>query len=309
MKRQIITIFLISMVLTACGKKSKELVPAPTTDSSVSIVEETEISETEESIIFDESQITMHQEYDEQLELIADSYDEWCAKLDEIWGMDLWKLAVTDLNRNGRLELLLSFANGMGVYSTSVIYEVDEDYNSLVMLKTKDGNEYDVFGDFTCMDEIACYKKDDTYYYEIEDYFSNGWSHKGSIYYSYCFNEIFQDDVIGGYTVWPGDEDYSSDNTTYNVYIRFRATDNTTLQSEEEYNEYMRDYWKGYEKQPNVKLEWVDLPEKIECKDALQKSFAGYNVSSSEKDIPLSDCHVLLDSVYEDAQKVIVYTD
>lgn len=98
-------------------------------------------------------------------------------------------------------------------------------------------------------------------------------------------------------------------NNTYNVYIRFRATDNTTLPSEEEYNEYMRDYWKGYEKQPNVKLEWVDLPEKIECKDALQKSFAGYNVSSSEKDIPLSDCHVLLDSVYGNAQKVIVYTD
>ena len=60
MKKQIITIFLISIVLTACGKKPKELVPAPTTDSSVSMVEETVTSLENESSL--ETEISSEEE-------------------------------------------------------------------------------------------------------------------------------------------------------------------------------------------------------------------------------------------------------
>ncbi len=57
-------------------------------------------------------------------------------------GTDLTWYAITDLDRNGRLELVAAYYGGSGSYTNSCIYEVSEDKNSLVACTRTLSGEY-----------------------------------------------------------------------------------------------------------------------------------------------------------------------
>ena len=76
---------------------------------------------------------------EDQLNLILSERPMW--ELTDT-GTDLTWYAITDLDRNGRLELVAAYYGGSGSYTNSCIYEVSEDKNSLVACTRTLSGEY-----------------------------------------------------------------------------------------------------------------------------------------------------------------------
>lgn len=68
--------------------------------------------------------------YGGQLEIIENSVGTWRVPENERENVPVY--TVTDLDDNGRLELISTCSHGTGQYSTSKIYEITEDHNALV---------------------------------------------------------------------------------------------------------------------------------------------------------------------------------
>lgn len=109
-----------------------------------------------------------------QIEVIADHSKVWAA--DAIYG-EFYYYTVTDLNQNGRLELIFSNIGGSGYYSYSTYYEVNE---TLDGLKTYERNapEGDSQADIADADSIPGYydSKTGIMYYVFDDSTPNGLS-------------------------------------------------------------------------------------------------------------------------------------
>lgn len=235
-------------------------------------------------------------DFESQLTLIEDQYDVWGkdrAKSD--YYLNLCKIAITDLNRNGRLEIILSVCEGSGVFSTTEVYEVDESYSSLKMLENDDENNQDDIGDFQNYDTLSCYKKGGSYYYAIEDYYSTGFPQKGSSLHSYNFDDRFECDLIAGFVLAP--EGIVVDDKV--VDVKLYDGNNNTLKSEEEFNKVIADYWEDYEKQPDVAVKWVSFPTKDICHESIKDSYEGYNENSNEECEPLTDYKTVYGEYYE----------
>ncbi len=76
---------------------------------------------------------------EDQLNLILSERPMW--ELTDT-GTDLTWYAITDLDRNGRLELVAAYYGGSGSYTNSCIYEVSEDKNSLAACTRTLSGEY-----------------------------------------------------------------------------------------------------------------------------------------------------------------------
>lgn len=72
----------------------------------------------------------------EQLDLIWQEMDDW---IQDPYA-DVWCYAVTDLDGNGRLEIISSDTQGSGHYVTTRMLEVSEDFTHLTAIEN--GNEY-----------------------------------------------------------------------------------------------------------------------------------------------------------------------
>lgn len=71
------------------------------------------------------------EEEKKQLELIADHVDEWTDLL--LCACNGLYYSVTDLDQNGRLELIATICEGSGFYSSNCYYEVNESFDDLVL--------------------------------------------------------------------------------------------------------------------------------------------------------------------------------
>ena len=220
----------------------------------------------------------------QQLVLLAEQYDEWFKDTDYFDNQYTY-IAVADLNRNGRLEIIVSNMLGTnmlgtGCSSRTAFFEVNETFDSVERLwMSNDLGGFDFLGDFINAEELSCYKIDDKYYYELEDYNSSGWGTKICNYFWYSFDEEISNGLIAGYSLSP-DENYESNI----IYVHF-CDDESNYLSEVDYNNKLIDFWSDYEKQPNVKLKWVLHPSKDECLSILQDSYSGYDESYSEYEI------------------------
>ena len=234
---------------------------------------------------------------DEQLKVLVknyeDCYNDWNDDVEGYGISEESKLAVADLNRNGRLEIIMSKKYGTGIYSETAIYEINSDFSGVEQIKAEDGKEHDIIGDWLSFSEYECYKKGDKYYYKVEDYFSEGWSLKGDNIYAYNFDGTIQDSIIAGYKLCPESEE----SNVINVY--FTVSNDNSYLSEKGFIDYINDYWNSYEKQPNVKLEWVEFPTQQNCRAVFQKSFEGYRDSFSNDVIPIIDYKSIYGDSYE----------
>lgn len=111
-------------------------------------------------------------DYEEQLWLIADMY--------ELWGLpegeyDAAMYAVTDLDSNGRLELILATTSGSGMFSTNRYLEVIEDRKGLDTVIdewSEEGNSQpDIMND-----SWTAYDLDGVRWYVVEDIVRNGYA-------------------------------------------------------------------------------------------------------------------------------------
>lgn len=109
---------------------------------------------------------------DTQIDLIARYADAWKEDVD----FGLWCYTVTDLDQNGRLEIIAASVQGTGNYTYINIMEVSEDGTALLPVRQNRG-EGDSAPDII-VDSVPefIYEPDDHYYYIFDDYIRNGYA-------------------------------------------------------------------------------------------------------------------------------------
>lgn len=107
---------------------------------------------------------------EDQIALIAANYPLW-VKSDPVVP---YSFTVTDLDHNGRLEIISSVCMGTGFFSTNEIWEVNEKYDGLVLCTgEQDGNGS--YSDLTT-GPWTVIEKDGAYYYIVRDNVRNGYA-------------------------------------------------------------------------------------------------------------------------------------
>lgn len=112
---------------------------------------------------------------EKQLQVITDNYEWKCPQSDYVRRM----FSVTDLDQNGRLELIVSRLEGTGWYTYSDYYEVNKELNGLTLLEGLSGGDKSQADIMT--DKVSVYydSHNQIYYYIYDDLIKDG------IHYSY----------------------------------------------------------------------------------------------------------------------------
>lgn len=203
-------------------------------------------------------------DYSAQIQIIADNADVWKNTSE----YEMYSYTVTDLDGNGRLELIASYMAGTGMYTFSDYYEVNEALDG-ISLCTYDVMEGDSQPDIM-LDEATRYSdaSTGTNYYIIDDVLRNGMSE------SYVLKDVvvLKDGVVTvdnlGVCANIGDEDG-------NVVSTYQDANGNEI-TEEEYGE-LENIYKEYKKE-TVKFNWVTLEDGSEITDILTQSFDGFGV-------------------------------
>lgn len=109
-------------------------------------------------------------DYDSQLQIIAKNADVWMGDTERI--AEPFFYAVTDLDRNGRLEIIQSFWQGTGLYTRTQLWEVDINKSVLVPCQLSEyDDEEDSQPDIITDNPISVYwdKANNCYYYIFDD--------------------------------------------------------------------------------------------------------------------------------------------
>lgn len=106
-----------------------------------------------------------------QLTIMAENKELWVEELE--YADEQYCYAVTDLDNNGRLELIVSNMGGTGIYTYSRFYEINEAYDGVSECET-DFEEGDSEPDLIMDSVYASCFQDGTWYYAVYDMAKNG---------------------------------------------------------------------------------------------------------------------------------------
>jgi len=303
-KAFLIFVTAVCLCVTGCGNAVADYEGAVNNEAEgISEVESDDVSE------YLQAPAKNNEDIESQLHLIADNYDLLYATAFPEEINPSASIAITDLNHNGRLEVIISSCVGSGAFSSTCFYEISEDYSSLVSLKYNDEPTLGQAGDFLLSDLYVdnqydytvydCYKKNDEYYYLIKDYMSQGWSEKYLAYYSYSIGEGVTEDLIGVCMVYP-DSDYD----TLTVHTRLYKP-NFGFNDKESYLTYMGLYWWGYEKQSSCAVKWKNFTEDDNFFETLKESFEAFDPDYGYVDVIDYDYEKYFGSFYSDYEFVV----
>ncbi len=205
-----------------------------------------------------------------QIKLIADNFDSW--KLSDKIGLGAY--AVTDIDNNGRLEIISSYCNGTGLYSNNNVWQINKNMDGLEKCN-QNINEEDSQPDLISYDNLDAYydSQKNIYYLILQDMSRNGMAeyYENKRAWSLQDNEIKQNYLAHKTTVYTDDED--------NAQITCKdANDNPITQ--EEYKNIADKIYSGLKKL-SVKINWVntqDLTDKDKLYDALYDSYKNFSI-------------------------------
>jgi len=223
-------------------------------------------SEEQQKVIGDTHSVT------DQLKIIASHIDLWASPAD--YANDVYNYAVTDLDKNGRLEIIASNCGGTGYYTYSKFYEINKDYNGLIAceyLTHEDDSQADI-----AVESVSGYydPQKDIMYYIFDDFLKSSAAefdeNKRAVYLKDgSIKEILLAYKTTKYT------DSSSSETT--------CMDKDQKQiSEEEYETIADSIFAGMEKK-RVSLGWCDFSQPDELKNMSEKELIDMLTKSSEK--------------------------
>lgn len=177
---------------------------------------------------------------------------------------DKYSYAVTDLDKNGRLEIISSICQGTGFYTYTEIYEVNENVEGLNLCKS-DMAEYD----FSQADiiknkwKVFYDKANNQYHYVFEDMTKNGMAEYYENKRDFCLSN-------GKIT-----EKYLARRNTIGQDVT--CTDaNDNIINEEQYNNFENEFFTNYENMM-VNIEWLSNYTEIGLED-LEKSYNGFAI-------------------------------
>ncbi len=109
-------------------------------------------------------------DYASQLQVLADNYDVWSTSdMGTLYG---W-CAVTDLDNNGRLEVIPTMIYGNSNYTYATICEVNETMNGINKVSVSGVNEYNL-PDFLASSSVPMYENSNGRYYIFTNTERNG---------------------------------------------------------------------------------------------------------------------------------------
>ncbi|MGN0334392.1 MAG: hypothetical protein ACI4DV_01845 [Lachnospiraceae bacterium] len=204
---------------------------------------------------------------EEQLDCMTESSEIWkpFSETMENGGY----LAVTDLDGNGRLELILSCIEGSGAYTTSSFYEVNEERDELILCET-DFREGDSQPDIIVDKVTACQQEDGTLYYVFHDYLKAGaWK-----FYDMVYALCLKDGSISRQLLAVQEEDYQSEEK-----LVYRDAEGGRI-TEEEFVRAAEYRFEGCRTR-EITLEWQALEgiaemDTEEIRQILEKSWEGF---------------------------------
>jgi hypothetical protein len=212
----------------------------------------------------------------EQVLLMADNIDLWAAPEEYIY--DVYHYTVTDLDGNGRLELIISNIGGTGIYTYSKFYEVNETCDGLNVCEhmIREGDsEADI-----AADTVAGYydPQSDIMYYIFDDLLRNG----AAEYYDNKRALYLEDGRINEILLAYKATIYTNPDTEPEITCQDK---DRNVISEEEYEEIADRYFADLEKK-KVSFDWNRFFQKDEVRDLsrddlvemLMKSYEAFKI-------------------------------
>ena len=200
----------------------------------------------------------------EQLNVILNNKELWY-KDDEF---DKYSYAVTDLDQNGRLEIISSICQGTGLYTYTTIYEVNETLDRLSLCESN-LEEYDSQADIIKDAWNVFYDKENSkYYYIFDDVTRNGMAevYENKRYFSLNNGNIVEEYLVRKSTIYQ------------NGTPEITFTDvNDNVITEEEYNNFENQHFANLEKMI-VNIEWLANYSEIGLAE-LENSYSNFKLT------------------------------
>lgn len=151
--------------------------------------------------------------YEDQIALIVSEKAQWQIPSDEYY--QPYSYTVTDLDRNGRLELIVSVCMGTGFFSYNNVWEVSESFDGITLCRTPYG-EYGSQSDII-VSQLKAYTDGEHYYYIVSDYVRSGWAWNGEEIRAYSLKDgAISDETLASYSC-NNYEDGTSDTTYFDA--------------------------------------------------------------------------------------------
>ncbi|MBQ7775261.1 MAG: M56 family metallopeptidase [Lachnospiraceae bacterium] len=211
-----------------------------------------------------------------QLSLIASQKESWMMKT--AYDLENYGFAVTDLDNNGRLEIISSQMHGRGQVSDNKIFEVSDDYEELIRVKTnyaEGESQPDILAD-----TITAYRDETGIHYIAYDY--NNEVEKGT-YESYQSLQFVNGQLTGRLLGRKSTEFQQGKGLVTTYY----DGEGRTITEEEYHQMVEKTFHNAYQFQVN--MGWQDVAEfdevsEQDLKKALQASLAAFNVRRVSKE-------------------------
>ena len=177
-----------------------------------------------------------------------------------VWEPDLeyetWFSAITDLDHNGRLEIMLASLQGAGLYTWVNVWEVNENYTGLTLCEDNTG-EGEAWPDII-KETLTAYRDPASgrYTYYCEDYMRDGAAHYWTGLDSFCL----ENGRIDVKTLASKDEVYNEQGTST---IRYFDANGAEI-SEDAWNNAERNAFSGQEP-GTLSLSWTQLEKQAQA--------------------------------------------
>ena len=245
LKKYVAMLLCIVMLLTlvACGDAKEE--PDNENKNSAESENKNAEAENEENLteLPDGEGTQPYVSYEDQISLIIGNRDLWEIPTDDYYYP--YNYAVTDLDLNGRLELIISVCMGTGIFTYTDVWQVNETFDGVSLCQTQYG-EYDSQADLI-VSEAKAYIGDDAVYYIFSDYMRNGWAWNAGYKRAYMLKEGRISELeLAGY------EQENFEDGTYVVTYHDLEGEEIT---EDEYNNYESIIFNEWQ-EANVTILW-----------------------------------------------------
>lgn len=258
-------------LLVSCGQRNSE--------SGTSVKDETEKVTTAEAESTGDTVLpteTAAQELAPQLKIMADNKELWLTNEK----YSTYSYAVTDLNQDGRLEVLESVCEGTGIYTHTNVYEVSEDLTSLTLYESL-LDEFTSQADLITEKATVYYEKEkEIYHYIFHDLAKNG----AAEYYENVRDWSLQNGQITEKFLAYRDTLYNSEGIPTITCEEEDANGERKEITEEEYENIAEKRFAGMEKK-TVNIHWImKSPEEAagmsdeDIVTMLRKSWEGFGI-------------------------------
>lgn len=207
----------------------------------------------------------------EQIALIASYSDVWKDYLES----GNRNFAITDLDHNGRLEMIVSSGTqGSGFFTSSYIYQVSADGKSLhESVSSEFSSEFDSADIVNGIDTVYVDSETDTYYYLADNYTSGG----AGIRYMWYGALVFKNGYFTSRTYAGKDTEWNAkeNEEIWHYYQHIDGKEKEVSANKFDEEKLADEFFKGFKKK-SVNISWFKMKKKMTKKDmkkAIKKSY------------------------------------